>query len=124
MPEKAPTIVTPVNQEPVVERAPISRNVTPKKKEEAVEAPNAKKVSPLATPIDPVTTNKDMGMKSFVDILTIDYRKTLNDYRNKLMEGARNQAISANFQSAKTQKPFVSRTDSEASFVDCLKGDH
>jgi hypothetical protein len=38
--------------------------------------------------------NKDLGMKSFVDILTIDYRKTLNDYKNKLMQGVRDKAVS------------------------------
>ena len=36
----------------------------------------------------------DSGMKSFADILTIDYRKTLNDYKNKLMENVRKKAVS------------------------------
>lgn len=43
--------------------------------------------------------NKDLGMKSFVDILTIDYRKTLNDYKNKLMQGVRDKAVSSQLNS-------------------------
>lgn len=35
----------------------------------------------------------DAGVKSFVDTMTIDYRKTLNDYKNKLMDEIRKKAI-------------------------------
>jgi hypothetical protein len=64
-------------------------------------------------------------MKSFVDILTIDYRKTLNDYKNKMMEDARRKAVSSQFSSGSfTQREYVSNRQTEQSFVDCLKGDH
>ena len=36
----------------------------------------------------------EIGAKSFVDSLTIDYKKTLNDYKYKLTEEVRRQAIS------------------------------
>jgi len=56
-------------------------------------------VKKVATPkkmevLNDLPPNKDLGMKSFVDILTIDYRKTLNDYKNKLMQGVRDKAVS------------------------------
>ena len=64
-------------------------------------------------------------MKSFADIMTIDYRKTLNDYKNKMMEDIRRKAVSAQFSSGSySSRKFVSNSDSEISFVDCLKGDH
>ncbi|TNV86840.1 hypothetical protein FGO68_gene5590 [Halteria grandinella] len=69
--------------------------------------------------------NDDSGMKSFVDILTIDYRKTLNDYKNKMMEEARRKAVSSHFSSGSlSSRELVSNRQSEQSFVECLKGDH
>lgn len=60
-----------------------------------------------------------------MDILTIDYRKTLNDYKNKIMAGVRQQAVSSQFsQGSLSSKPLISNRDSERSFVECLKGDH
>jgi DNA-binding ferritin-like protein (Dps family) len=46
----------------------------------------------------PSTAVSDTGIRSFVDTLTIDYKKTLNDYRNKLMEEVRKKAVSVQFQ--------------------------
>ena len=69
--------------------------------------------------------NKDYGAKSFVDILTIDYRKTLNDYKNRLMEDVRKKAVSNQFSKGSiSNRSMISNRDEESSFVDCLKGDH
>jgi hypothetical protein len=64
-------------------------------------------------------------MKSFVDILTIDYRKTLNDYKNKIMDDIRKKTVSKQFNSGSNlTKRITSQRDVEQSFVDILKGDH
>lgn len=39
-------------------------------------------------------SNVDLGVKSFVDTLTIDYRKTLNEYKNKIMADQRKKTMS------------------------------
>jgi hypothetical protein len=59
-----------------------------------------------------------------VDTLTIDYRKTLNEYKNKIMEDIRAKAIRNSKLKESPQKLLVSIKDREKAFVDCLKGDH
>ncbi len=45
----------------------------------------------------PSRNNQEViSAKSFVDCLTIDYRKTLNDYKIKIMEDMRKKATKTN----------------------------
>lgn len=58
---------------------------------------------------------------AFVDTLTIDYKKTLSDYRQKMLADARRKAVSTSFHhlsSARTPIP-----EYNLSLEECLKGD-
>jgi len=39
---------------------------------------------------------QDLGVNSFVECMTIDYRKTLNEYKNKIMDDVRKKAQQSN----------------------------
>lgn len=56
--------------------------------------------------------------------MTIDYRKTLNDYKNRIMDDIRRQAVAKLKESSPKKKAMVTNKDTESSFVECLKGDH
>ena len=38
-----------------------------------------------------------LGAFCFVDTLTFDYKKTISDYKNKIMEASRKKAVSSKF---------------------------
>lgn len=42
----------------------------------------------------PSNFDDQIGARTFVDNLTIDYKKTLSEYKSKLLEEARNRTIS------------------------------
>lgn len=58
-----------------------------------------------------------------MDCLTIDYRKTLNDYKIKIMEDLRKKASKTNM-NLNTDKKKSYNENPEKSFVEILKGDH
>ena len=75
--------------------------------------PQTARVSEQATPLG------NVAALSFVDTLTIDYKKTLSEYRNKLLESARRSTLSHNFQSLTTKH----HPEENLSLEECLKGD-
>ena len=45
-----------------------------------------------------------LGTLSFVDKLTFDYKKTISDYKNKIMEASRKKAVSSKFYSMNSDR--------------------
>ncbi|CDW90793.1 UNKNOWN [Stylonychia lemnae] len=66
------------------------------------------------------SNNSSKASGSFVDCLTIDYTKALNQYKNELLENARRHTISQQFQNMNSRSQSRNALEGKLSFEECL----